>query len=68
MPSQFLLTTLARRSGRQLLLGSSRRRVLSSAVSSSEHESESFLSGTSSIYAEHMWERYQSDPNSVEES
>ena len=30
------------------------------------HESESFLTGTSSIYAEEMYERYLQDPNSVE--
>jgi 2-oxoglutarate dehydrogenase E1 component len=33
-----------------------------------EHESESFLTGTSSLYAEAMWESYQEDPNSVHES
>jgi 2-oxoglutarate dehydrogenase E1 component len=32
------------------------------------HESESFLSGTSSLYAESMYEMYQQDPNSVHKS
>eukprot|EP00550_Attheya_septentrionalis_P010414 CAMPEP_0198282872 /NCGR_PEP_ID=MMETSP1449-20131203/2604_1 /TAXON_ID=420275 /ORGANISM="Attheya septentrionalis, Strain CCMP2084" /LENGTH=1043 /DNA_ID=CAMNT_0043979289 /DNA_START=170 /DNA_END=3301 /DNA_ORIENTATION=+ len=32
------------------------------------HEKESFLTGTSSIYAEQMLENYQHDPNSVEPS
>ena len=32
------------------------------------HESESFLTGTSSIYAEEMYERYLQDPNAVEPS
>lgn len=32
------------------------------------HESETFLSGTSSLYAEQMYENYQQDPNSVHET
>jgi 2-oxoglutarate dehydrogenase E1 component len=32
------------------------------------HESETFLTGTSSIYAEEMYERYLNDPTSVEAS
>ena len=32
------------------------------------HESESFLTGTSSLYAEQMLELWQEDPNSVEDS
>ena len=32
------------------------------------HENESFLTGTSSIYAEEMYSRYMSDPSSVHES
>ena len=32
------------------------------------HENESFLTGTSSIYAEEMYDRYTADPNSVHES
>jgi hypothetical protein len=33
-----------------------------------EHESESFLTGTSSLYAEQMLELYEQDPNSVHAS
>jgi 2-oxoglutarate dehydrogenase E1 component len=33
-----------------------------------QHENESFLTGTSSIYAEEMYERYTNDPMSVHES
>ena len=44
----------------------------STAVASTDdelkHENESFLTGTSSIYAEEMYERYSNDPNSVHES
>jgi 2-oxoglutarate dehydrogenase E1 component len=32
------------------------------------HENESFLTGTSSIYAEEMYDRYMNDPSSVHES
>jgi 2-oxoglutarate dehydrogenase N-terminus len=40
-------------------------RVLSTAL---KHESESFLTGTSSIYAEQMYENYLLNPESVHES
>ena len=40
-------------------------RVLSTAP---KHESESFLTGTSSIYAEQMYENYLLNPESVHES
>ena len=33
-----------------------------------KHERESFLSGTSSLYVEQMYETYESDPNSVHET
>lgn len=33
-----------------------------------QHESESFLTGTSSLYAEQMFELYEQDPNSVHAS
>ena len=32
------------------------------------HESETFLTGSSSLYAEQMYENYQQDPNSVHET
>jgi 2-oxoglutarate dehydrogenase E1 component len=35
---------------------------------SEKHESESFLTGTSSIYVEQLYENYLEDPNSVHES
>lgn len=41
---------------------------MSTKAAFDSHESESFLTGTSSIYAEQMWEAYQRDPNSVQES
>jgi 2-oxoglutarate dehydrogenase E1 component len=42
---------------------------LSTQVQTTErHENESFLTGTSSVYAEHMYERYEQDPASVPES
>ena len=37
-------------------------------ASSIIHERESFLTGTSSIYAEQMYELYEQDPNSVHAS
>ena len=43
-------------------------RIFSTAPAFVEHESESFLTGTSSLYAEQMFENYQADPNSVHES
>mmetsp|Transcript_9443 Transcript_9443/g.14516 ORF Transcript_9443/g.14516 Transcript_9443/m.14516 type:complete len:1074 (+) Transcript_9443:233-3454(+) len=33
-----------------------------------QHENESFLTGSSSLYAEQMWEQYSQDPQSVHES
>lgn len=39
-------------------------RCFSTQVTES-HESESFLTGTSSLYAEQMYEQYLQDPNSV---
>ena len=42
----------------------SRSRSLSMATSTQE----SFLSGTSSVYAEHMYEQWRKDPNSVHAS
>ncbi len=33
-----------------------------------QHESETFLTGASSLYAEQMYENYQQDPNSVHET
>lgn len=40
----------------------------SAAAIDEAHENESFLTGTSSIYAEEMYDRYMNDPNSVHES
>ena len=40
----------------------------SAAAIDESHENESFLTGTSSIYAEEMYDRYMNDPNSVHES
>jgi 2-oxoglutarate dehydrogenase complex dehydrogenase (E1) component-like enzyme len=42
----------------------SRSRSLSMATTTQE----SFLSGTSSVYAEHMYEQWRKDPNSVHAS
>jgi hypothetical protein len=45
------------------------RRAFSAAPEQHEqHESESFLSGTSSLYAEQMYENYLYNPESVHES
>ena len=44
-----------------------RRRSLSTQAAR-HHERESFLTGTSSVYAEEMYERYLEDPDSVEAS
>jgi 2-oxoglutarate dehydrogenase E1 component len=38
------------------------------AIEEDEHENETFLSGTSSVYAEQMYELYLHDPTSVHES
>ena len=48
----------------------SSQRCFSSALSQEEllHESESFLTGTSSLYAEQMYEQYREDPNSIHPS
>ena len=40
----------------------------SAAAIDETHENESFLTGTSSIYAEEMYNRYMNDPSSVHES
>ena len=37
-------------------------------IDEAQHENESFLTGTSSIYAEEMYDRYMNDPHSVHES
>jgi 2-oxoglutarate dehydrogenase E1 component len=69
MPSQTLLRNALSLSRR---LSSSTRTTTSLRVFSTapqeQHESESFLTGTSSIYAEQMYENYLRDPNLVEES
>jgi 2-oxoglutarate dehydrogenase E1 component len=46
----------------------SSRAVFSSQPIIDKHESESFLTGTSSLYAEQMFELYEQDPNSVHAS
>ena len=40
----------------------------STAAIDSSHESETFLTGSSSLYAEQMYENYCQDPNSVHET
>ena len=53
------------------IASSSSSRIFSTQPATDEdpiHESESFLSGTSSVYAESMYELYQQDPNSVHKS
>lgn len=40
-------------------------RCFSSQLAFTDHESESFLTGTSSLYAEQMYEQYLADPASV---
>lgn len=44
------------------------KRWKSTAVDIEAHESESFLSGTSSLYAEQMYEQYLEDPASIHPS
>jgi 2-oxoglutarate dehydrogenase complex dehydrogenase (E1) component-like enzyme len=43
-------------------------RVLFSTAAPAQHDNESFLTGTSSLYAEQMYENYLRNPNSVHES
>ena len=62
MPSQTLLRNALLQSRRIFPL---QVRVLSTAL---KHESESFLTGTSSVYAEQMYENYLLNPESVHES
>jgi 2-oxoglutarate dehydrogenase E1 component len=40
----------------------------STAAIETKHESETFLTGASSLYAEQMYEHYCNDPNSVHET
>lgn len=84
MPSQFFLRSLLSSSSKSSAAVSRRlvskraleslssingRRYKSSlAEDAGEHESETFLTGTTSIYAEQMFEMYQIDPNSVHPS
>lgn len=82
MPSQVLLrraaTTAAATAKRRLLLSQTANtasvmpnvfRYFSTQHEVEEHhENESFLTGSSSLYAEQMWEQYTQDPNSVHES
>ena len=69
MASQALLRSAllqSRRSSNKLSLS---RVFLSTAPQKADsHESESFLTGTSSVYAEQMYENYLHDPSSVHES
>jgi 2-oxoglutarate dehydrogenase E1 component len=68
MPSQTLLRntlSLSRRLVRQIPQ-TKQLRVFSAAPE--QHESESFLTGTSSLYAEQMYENYLHNPESVHES
>jgi len=44
------------------------RAMMSTAAAYEDDEPETFLTGTSSIYAEQMYEQYQHDPTSVHES
>lgn len=43
----------------------SQARIFSSQPAFTEHESESFLTGTSSLYAEQMYEQYLENPDAV---
>jgi len=44
------------------------RRFKSASVNDDGHESESFLTGTSTLYAEQMYLNYQQDPSSIHET
>lgn len=59
MTSQILLRSLARSRN------SFPRKLFSTATA---HENESFLTGTSSLYAEQMYENYIQNPESVHDS
>lgn len=53
---------------RSLLYSRSSCKLLSTQIQTDRHENESFLTGTSSVYAEQMYELYEQDPTSVHES
>ena len=53
---------------RVLLLGSSSRAWMSTQLEPQVEEQESFLTGTSSVYAEQMMDLYEQDPSLVHES
>lgn len=62
-----MLLRAALRNSRRLNVTSRHARMLFSTKPSTLHE-ESFLNGSTSMYAEQMWDLYQQDPNSVEAS
>jgi len=61
-------TTSACSSSNLFATTTSNKRWKSTAVEIESHESESFLSGTSSLYAEQMYEQYLEDPASIHPS
>ena len=67
MPSQTLLRNALALSRRLSSFPRTSLRVFSTAPLE-QHECESFLTGTSSIYAEQMYENYLRDPEAVEDS
>ena len=67
--STFTPTLSSSSSSSSKTLPPSNRRFKSTAVQNDiPHESETFLSGTTSLYAEQMYENYLQDPNSVHET
>lgn len=70
MPLQSYLLRNARTAARRLQSQLNKTQTFGAVFSTQAqtHESESFLTGTSSIYAEQMYELYQQDPHSVDAS
>ena len=75
MVSQSLLRSVSRRFANHRrstsLLNnhlSSQQLFKSTAAIETEHESETFLTGSTSLYAEQMYENWTNDPNSVHET
>jgi 2-oxoglutarate dehydrogenase E1 component len=72
MVSQSLLRTVKRfanpRRCSSFFIQNNQKVFKSTAAIEVKHESETFLTGSSSLYAEQMYENYCNDPNSVHET
>jgi len=72
MVSQSLLRTARRFANhhhqRSVSLLKNQKIFKSTAAIETKHESETFLNGSTSLYAEQMYENYSNDPNSVHET